>query len=208
VNDSRVDGAPERGTILIPVAVSVRHVHLTQTSIDRLFGSGHRLRVHLPLTQPGQYAAEETVDLVGPRGRLAHVRIVGPPRAEDQVEISRSDEYALGVDAPVRESGDLHDTPGIRLEGPAGAVVLERGVVCALRHLHCSPADAVVLGLNDHDSVAIAIESQDRRLVFGDVRVRISPQYRLELHVDTDEGNAAEVRPGDAGILVSPPQPL
>lgn len=208
MNKNPVDGVLDRASVLIPVAVSVRHVHLRQATVERLFGRGYRLRVHLPLSQTGQYAAEETVELVGPRGRLAHVRIVGPPRAEDQVEISRSDEYVLGIDAPVRESGDLRDTPGIRIEGPAGACVLERGVVCALRHVHMSPADAVVLGLKDQDRVDIGVQSGDRRLVFSDVVVRVSDGYRLELHLDTDEGNAADVRPGDAGVLVGPAPPL
>ena len=173
-------------------------------SIERLFGPGYTLQVNRQLTQPGQYASVETVDLVGPSGRLPHVRIVGPPRTEDQVEISRSDEILLGIDAPLRESGDLTNTPGIRIEGPAGVITLTRGVVCALRHLHCSPADAAVLGIADQDVVDIAVRNPDRSLMFGDVRVRVSPEYRLELHLDTDEGNAAGLRPGDFGVLVSP----
>jgi acetate kinase len=193
---------------LIPVAISARHVHLTPASIGRLFGPGHELQVHHALTQPGQYATKETVDLVGPRGRLSHVRIVGPARAADQVEISVSDEHLLGVHAPLRLSGELGNTPGIRLEGPAGAVDLPHGVVCALRHLHCSPADAALLGIADQQIVAIKLDSPDRTLVFGDVRVRVSPDFRLEFHLDTDEGNAAGVRPGDCGVLVALPRAL
>ena len=176
-------GLPDRADVLIPVAISVRHVHLSPATIDRLFGAGHQLHVHAELSQPGQYAAEETVDLVGPHGRIGHVRVVGPPRAQDQVEISRSDEFTLGIDAPVRESGDLHDTPGIRVEGPAGGADLARGVISALRHVHMSPADAAVLGVRDQDRVAIAVESGSRRLVFGDVLVRVSEAFRLELHL-------------------------
>jgi acetate kinase len=194
-----VDTAPAQ----IPVAVSARHVHLTQATVERLFGPGHQLRVHSPLTQPGQYAAEETVTLIGPHGRLTHVRVVGPPRQEDQVEVSYSDEHTLGIDAPLRESGDLAGTPGIVIEGPAGAVTLEHGVVCALRHIHMNPADAAVLGLKDQDRVEVAVESQDRRLIFGDVIVRVSPEYRLELHLDTDEGNAAGLRREQAGLLLT-----
>jgi acetate kinase len=123
----RADGIADRAPVLIPVAISARHVHLTQASIERLFGPGHTLHVHHSLSQPGQFASLETLELVGPAGRLAHVRIVGPARAADQVEISRSDEHLLGIDAPLRESGDLHDTPGIRIEGPAGAVTPARG---------------------------------------------------------------------------------
>lgn len=177
--------------VKIPVAVSARHVHLTQASIERLFGAGHRLRVHAMLTQPGQFAAEETVTLIGPRGRLEHVRVVGPPRGADQVELARSDEIAIGIDGPLRESGDLAGTPGIVLEGPAGRLELEHGVLCSLRHLHMSPADAVALGLSDQQRVTIAVAGWGRNVSFGDIVVRVSPGYRLELHLDTDEGNAA-----------------
>ena len=200
--DHRPKSVADHAPVLIPVAISARHVHLTPASIERLFGTGHGLHVLRALGQPGQYASVETVDLVGPAGRLPHVRIVGPPRSEDQVEISRSDEILLGIDAPLRESGDLRDTPGIRIEGPAGAVTLARGVVCALRHLHCSPADAAVLGIADQDVVEIVVTKPHRSLMFGDVLVRVAPEYRLELHLDTDEGNAAGVQPGDFGMLV------
>jgi acetate kinase len=187
----------------IPVAISVRHVHLTPKSIERLFGPRYSLHVHTPLSQPGQFAAQETVTLVGPRGLLAHVRIVGPPRREDQAEISRSDAYTLGIDAPVRESGQLADTPGLVIEGPAGTLTLSHGAICALRHIHMSPADADVLGLKDQDRVAVAVDSPDRRLIFGDVVVRVSSDYRLELHLDTDEGNAADLKPGKDGLLIA-----
>jgi acetate kinase len=186
---------------LIPIAISARHVHLTQRSVERLFGPGYQLSVHAPLSQPGQFAANETVTLVGPLGRLTHVRIVGPPRTQDQVELARTDEIALGVDAPLRESGDLEDTPGIRIEGPAGSVTLEHGVICALRHIHMSLTDADVLGLKDQDQVAVAVIHKNRRVIFGDVVVRASPAYRLELHLDTDEGNAAGLISGDEVML-------
>jgi acetate kinase len=186
---------------LIPMAISVRHVHLTQDTIDRLFGPGYVLNVHSPLSQPGQYAAEETVTLIGPRARLPNVRIVGPPRAADQVELSTTDEIELGVEAPVRESGDLTETPGITIKGPKGSVTIQHGVICALRHIHMSPVDADVLGLKDHDRVAVAVTSRNRKLIFGDVVVRVSPAYRLELHLDTDEGNAAGVHSGEDVLL-------
>jgi acetate kinase len=188
----------------IPVAISTRHVHLTQATIDRLFGPGHELRVRAPLLQPGQFAAEETVTLIGPRGRMSHVAIVGPPRSDDQIEVSRTDEFTLGIDAPMRESGDLAGTPGLIMEGPAGQVTVDHGVICALRHIHMSPADADVLGLKNRDRVEVAVESKDRRLIFGDVVVRVSPDYRLELHLDTDEGNAAGLQAGEDGLLLSP----
>jgi acetate kinase len=188
------------------MAISVRHVHLTQETIERLFGLGYVLNVHSPLSQPGQYAAEETVALVGPRGRLAQVRVVGPPRSENQVELSRTDEIELGIDAPLRESGDLANTPGIVIEGPAGSVTLQHGVICALRHIHMSSVDADVLGLKNHDQVSVVVVAGNRRLIFSDIVVRVSPEFRLELHLDSDEGNAtglhsgAEVLLADIGI--------
>lgn len=186
----------------IPVAVSARHVHLTERSIAALFGAGHVLRVHAPLGQPGQFAAEETVTLVGPKGVLPHVRIVGPARAADQVEISRTDEIGLGLDAPVRLSGELAQTPGICLLGPAGSVMLDHGVVLAQRHIHMSPPEAAQLGLSDRQIVQVRVGSPERALIYDDVIVRVSADYRLELHLDTDEGNAAGVRQGDYAILL------
>jgi acetate kinase len=186
---------------LIPMAISVRHVHLTQETVERLFGAGYLLNVHSPLSQPGQYAAKETVTLVGPRGRLAHVRIIGPPRSTDQVELSRTDEIELGCDAPMRESGDLANSPGIVIEGPMGSAKLQHGVICALRHIHMSPADADVLGLKDHDKVSVVVITGNRRLIIGDVVVRVSPEYRLELHLDSDEGNATGLHSGDDVLL-------
>jgi len=193
-----VNDIPER----IPIAISARHVHLSRATIDQLFGVGYKLRILAPLVQPGQFSTEDTVSLVGPHGRLAHVRVLGPPRAADQIEVSRSDEFALGLDAPVRVSGDLSDTPGITIEGPAGSVQLKRGTICALRHIHMSTSDAVRLGLQDRDMVEVAVRNGERDTVFGDVVVRVSPDYRLELHLDTDEGNAAGVRPGDTALLL------
>jgi len=143
---------------------------------------------------------------VGPRGSLAHVRIVGPAREEDQVEISRTDEMTLGLDAPVRLSGQLQHTPGIELVGPAGRLMLDHGVVLAQRHVHVSPQEAARLGLHDRQILQAAVGSAERALIFNDVIVRVSPHYRAELHLDTDEGNAAGVRPGDqARLLPSPP---
>jgi len=188
----------------IPVAISARHVHLSQDTIERLFGAGYQLHLRASLSQPGQFAAEETITLVGPRGRLEHVRVLGPPRAADQVEISRTDETLLGLDAPLRLSGDLDGTPGIWLEGPVGHVTLARGVVCALRHIHMNPRDAKRLGVRDHDVVEVAVGGNGRDIVFGDVVVRVAPDYRLELHLDTDEGNAAGVHAGTTGRLLGP----
>jgi acetate kinase len=186
----------------IPVAVSARHVHLTRATLDVLFGAGHVLGVKAALSQPGQFAARETVSLVGPGGRIDHVRVVGPVRGADQVELSRSDEIALGITAPLRVSGDLAGTPGIELVGPLGRVRLHGGVVTPVRHLHMGPEDARRFGVHDRERVSVAVDSHGRDLVFGDVVVRVSPQYRLELHLDTDEGNAAGITQGSTARLV------
>lgn len=140
--------------------------------------------------------------LVGPEGRLAHVRVVGPPRSEDQIELSRTDARLLGLDAPLRLSGELRDTPGILIEGPAGRVYLDRGVVRALRHIHMSPAEAERLGVQDHEVVQVAVNEGGRRLIFDDVVVRVAASYRLECHLDSDEGNAAGIADGALGWLI------
>jgi acetate kinase len=185
----------------LPIAISARHVHLTQQAVEALFGPGHRLAPAQALSQPGQFAARETLTLRGPKRCLEKVRVVGPVRRRCQVEISRSDEFHLGLDAPVRASGDLDQTPGITLVGPSGSLTLHEGVICAQRHIHMTPADAARFGVRHRDVVEVAIDSQGRDLVFGDVLVRVASDYALELHLDTDEGNAAEVRPGDRGVL-------
>ena len=188
-------------SLRIPVAVSARHAHLSQATVERLFGEGYQLQVRAPLSQTGQYAAQETVTLIGPRGKLAGVRLMGPPRGHDQIEISRTDEFVLGVDAPVRISGDLNNTPGITLEGPKGTMTIPNGLITARRHIHMSPSDAERFGVQDHDTVEVRIDSQGRDLTFGDVTVRVSPDFTLEMHLDTDEANAAGIERGDKGEL-------
>jgi acetate kinase len=187
----------------IPIGVSARHAHLSRATLDALFGAGHQLRVKRALLQPGQFAAEETITLVGPCGRIAEVRVLGPPRDADQVELARSDEILLGIDAPLKVSGDLAGTPGIDLVGPAGRVHIQHGVVQPLRHIHMSPGDARDLGVCHGQRVSVVLDSDGRDVVFGDVMVRVSPDFRLELHLDTDEGNAAGVGPGATATLQS-----
>lgn len=197
-------GSQAARTFTLPVAISARHAHLSRPTIDAVFGAGHELQVARPLSQPGQFAAQETVTLIGPRGQLEKVRVLGPPRAVDQVEISRSDEFVLGVDAPVRLSGDTANTPGIIVVGPAGRVALPSGVICAHRHIHMHPHDAERLHLEDHDSVEVRVDSNGRSLTFGDVIVRVSPAFRLEMHIDVDEANAAGLDPGASGEVLLP----
>lgn len=192
-----------QGQRTIPVAVSARHVHLSQDAIDKLFGKGHQLTIRNPLSQPGQYAAEETVNVIGPRNTLQKVRILGPPRSLNQVEISRTDEFFIGIDAPVRASGDIDNSPGVTLEGPSGQLELSHGVICAWRHIHMTPEDALYFGVRDRDVVEVAIGGTDRDLIFGDVLVRVSPDYSLEMHIDTDEGNAANLAQGATAALIA-----
>lgn len=188
--------------LTIPVAISARHVHLTQETVEKLFGPGHELTERNPLSQPGQFAAEETVTIVGPKRRIEGVRVLGPTRSKNQVEISRTDEFYLGIDAPVRASGDVENSPGCKLIGEHDEVDLDQGVICAWRHIHMTPDDAEAFGVNDRDVVDVAIDSDGRDLVFGDVLIRVKPTYKLEMHIDTDEGNAAELSTGARGALV------
>ncbi len=185
----------------IPIAVSARHVHLTQDAVKALFGPDGKLTPRKWLSQPGQFACEERVTLHGPRGSIERVGIIGPVRRDCQIEVSRTDEYALGLDAPIRRSGQVANSPGITLQGPAGRLTLEEGVVQAWRHIHMQPEDAEHYGVKDGDVVSVAVDSEARDLVFGDVLVRVKSSYLLEMHIDTDEANAADLNAGDAGML-------
>ncbi|MEE2828656.1 MAG: phosphate propanoyltransferase [Myxococcota bacterium] len=187
----------------IPIAISARHVHLTQEHVEALFGEEHQLQPKVELSQPGQFVAEQRVTLVGPKRSIERVAVIGPTRARTQVEISRTDEFHLGLDAPIRCSGDTDGTPGITLEGPAGRVTVTEGVIQAQRHLHMTSADAERYGVRHKEVVEVAIDSEGRDLIFGDVVVRVKDSYRLEMHLDTDEGNAAELGRGDSGVLVT-----
>jgi acetate kinase len=189
----------------IPIAVSARHVHLDRETMDVLFGPGSELTVYKPLSQPGQYASEQKVNLVGPRGRIDGVRILGPLRRGNQVEISRTDEYKLGVDAPVRMSGHVEGSAPITLEGPEGTVHLHEGLICAWRHIHMTPADAAAYGVENGDAVEVEVDGGPRDLIFGDVIVRVSEKFATEMHIDTDEANAAELAPQGEGMLVDIP---
>jgi acetate kinase len=174
----------------IPVGVSVRHVHLTRAHCDALFGEGYELTERRPVSQPGQYVCRETIDLVGPKGEIERVAIINPLRAETQVEVARTDAITLGVSPPLRESGKLDGTPGLTLRGPKGTVVIDHGVILAHRHVHMHPDDAKRFGVKDKDQIRVRVEG-DRETVFGDVIVRVSDKFALDMHVDTDEANAA-----------------
>jgi acetate kinase len=184
----------------IPLSTSAHHVHLSREDFDVLFGPGRDLTPRSELSQPGQYAAAETVNLIGPKGRIEKVRILGPLRKESQVEVSRTEQFKLGIDAPIRDSGDLEGTPGIEIEGEKGAVHLEKGVISAKRHIHMSPEEALGLGLRDRDVVMVKVKGV-RELIFGDVLIRVHPSYRMDMHLDTDEANAAQITAGTSGFI-------
>jgi acetate kinase len=191
-----------RSTKPIPIAISGRHVHLNRETMDLLFGKGSELEVHKEISQPGQFASKQKVNLVGPRDRIDGVRVLGPLRYKNQIEISRTDEYKLGVDAPIRGSGKVEGSAPIRLEGPAGSVNLKEGLICARRHIHMTPEDAEAYGVQAGDEVEVEITGGPRDLTFGDVLVRVKSSYLLEMHIDTDEANAAELSRGAEGELI------
>ncbi|WP_409346854.1 phosphate propanoyltransferase [Paenibacillus sp. MBLB4367] len=183
-------------TATIPVGVSNRHVHLSPEHIERLFGTGYRLTPQRELSQKGQFAAEETVTVAGPKGSLAKVRVLGPSRGASQVEISRTDGYFLGIHPPVRLSGQIRGTPGVTLSGPEGTVALDRGLIVARNHVHMSPEDARRFGVSQGDRLIVK-SAGERPVLYADVVVRVDERFTLELHLDTDEGNAADVKTGE-----------
>lgn len=185
----------------IPIAISARHCHLTAETFAALFGADEEPTPAKALSQPGQFACEQRVNLIGPRDRIEGVRVLGPLRQIDQVEISRTDEFKLGVDAPVRDSGNITGSASITLEGPAGSVHLREGLICARRHIHMTPDDAISLSVKDKDEVSVKVVGGMRDLVFGDVLVRVKESYSLEMHIDTDEANAAELGRDSSGSM-------
>ncbi|HBT46881.1 MAG TPA: phosphate propanoyltransferase [Peptococcaceae bacterium] len=178
-------------------------MHVSRADLEFLFGPGYRLKPYRELSQPGEYAAEETVTIVGPRGVIEGMRLLGPPREHSQIELAVTDTYRLGIKAPVRESGDLEGTPGIAVVGPRGALNLPRGVIVAARHIHMGEADAVRWGLRDGHRVRVLV-SGERGLILHNVIIRVSPAARLELHLDTDEANAAMLKNGDVVRILRP----
>lgn len=175
----------------ILVETSARHVHLTNEHIEILFGAGHTLTNKKDLSQPGQFACEERVTVVGPKKSIERVSILGPARPETQVEVSFTDARTLGVDAPVRESGDIKGSAGCKLVGPCGEVEISEGVIVAKRHIHLTPADAAEFGVEDKQIVKVAINSEGRKTIFDDVVIRVKSTFAAAMHIDTDEANAS-----------------
>ena len=179
----------------VPVGVSNRHVHLTRQHLDILFGKGYQLQKLKDLSQPGQFAAKECVTLIGQKSTIQNVRILGPERSQSQVELLMSDTFALGLRAVVRESGNLGGSESIYIAGPKGFVFLEEGAIVAKRHIHMTPEEASQRGLKDRDLVKVRV-GKDRAVILEETVVRVSPDFRTELHIDIDEANSCEARNG------------
>jgi putative phosphotransacetylase len=184
-----------RPRMLVPVGISARHIHLTAEDLARLFGHGYELTVKKQLSQPGQFAAEETLDIIGPKGCLKHVRILGPLRSRTQIEVSQSDLRTLGMTAPVRSSGDTDGTPGVTLEGPCGRITTSDGVIIADRHVHLSLHEAEEFHLRDGDYVTVRIDGV-KSGTMEHVLVRASEKFRKDFHIDTDDANAFLLKQG------------
>lgn len=183
------------------VGVSNRHMHVSKADLECLFGKGYELTKWKDLKQPGQFAAKETVTIVGPKGAIEKVRILGPVRNRTQVEISKTDSFTLGIKAPIRESGNIKDTPGVMIKGPKQSIRLHEGVIIAKRHIHMSPSFAKQHGFHDKELVKVQFNGE-RGLVFNEVLLRVSEKFVNEMHIDTDEANAGNIGNGDVGIIL------
>lgn len=186
----------------ILVEISARHCHLSDADLEVLFGEGHKLHNIKELSQPGQYATEERVSIKGPKGQMDRVIVLGPTRNSTQVEVSATDARSLGINAPIRMSGDIETSAGCTLIGPAGEIELEQGVIIAKRHIHATPKEASEFGIKDGDIVSVRIDTQERSLTFDDVAVRVNPNFSAAMHIDTDEGNAANVAGSTMGTII------
>lgn len=184
------------------VEISARHIHLSDEHLAVLFGEGHTLTNLKELSQPGQFATEERLTIKGPKGEMQRVIVLGPTRPETQVELSATDARSLGVVAPVKMSGDIKDSGAITLIGPKGEVELSEGVIVAKRHIHLSDLEASDFDLANNDVVSVEITTDERSLVFGDVVVRVNPNFRAAMHIDTDEGNAAGIAGSTMGLII------
>ena len=185
------------------IETSARHVHVTQEHLEILFGEGYELTKKKDLSQPGQFACEERIAVIGPKSSFPAVSILGPVRPATQVELSAGDARSIGVAAPIRESGDVAGSGACKLVGPKGEVEISEGVIVAKRHIHATPEDAEKYGLTDKQIVSVKVESDGRSLVFGDVVVHVSPKFALAMHIDTDESNAASCKPGMMGEIIT-----
>ncbi|MEH6892548.1 phosphate propanoyltransferase [Bacillus sp. JJ864] len=185
----------------IPIGVSNRHIHVTKEDLEKLFGDGYELTVAKELSQPGEFAAEETVTIKIEKSEIVKVRILGSVRKFTQVEISKTDARHLGINAPLRSSGNIDGTPGITLIGPNGEIQIDKGVIVAERHIHMTPQDATQFQVSDGQYVSVKVKG-DRGLIFNQVLIRVKDTYALDMHIDTDEANSANIKTGDVGELI------
>lgn len=184
------------------VETSARHVHVSPADLETLFGKGAKLTVKKMLSQPGQFACEERVTIVGPKRSIPNVSILGPVRAKTQVEVSATDARNLGIDIVIRESGDIAETPGCKLIGPNGEIELSEGVIVAKRHIHLTPKDAEEMGLKDKQVVSVKVDNDQRSIIFGDVVIRVREDFAVAMHIDTDESNAGAVGINTYGEII------
>ena len=190
------------GSIKIPIETSARHIHICREDFEKLFGEGKELTFVKELSQPGQYLAKERITIVGPRGRFENVAILGPFRQETQIELSLTDTRKIGVEGVIRQSGDTVGTPGCKLVTEHGELDIDHGVIVAKRHIHMTPGDAIKMRLKDKEEVFVITKSFDRALIYANVVVRISWDYRLSMHVDTDEANAFAGDENPTGVIL------
>ena len=197
-----VENSLKAPTKEIPIAASNRHIHLSPEHVERLFGRGYKLNKQKDLSQPNQFAAKETVTLIGPKGKIPNVRVLGPARGATQVEISLFDGFTLGAKPPIRNSGDIHGSASITIQGPRGQVTIPEGLICAARHIHMHTSDADRFGVSDGDLVQVRV-SGERGVIFSNVLIRVSERYKLEMHIDLDEANAANLKNGQLGEIIA-----
>ena len=189
-------------SIKIPIETSARHIHISRKDFEFLFGEGAELHYVKELSQPGQYLCEERLTVRGPKGDFANIAILGPFRRETQVELSLTDTRKIGLPGIIRQSGDIEDTPGCTLIGPLGELEIKRGVIVAKRHIHMTPEEALALRVRDNDEVFVLTKSYGRALIYADVVVRVNWDFRLAMHVDTDEANAFSSDAEPYGVVV------
>ena len=189
-------------SIKIPIETSARHIHISKEDFETLYGKDARLHYIKELSQPGQYLCRERLNVIGPRGTFENMAILGPFRKETQIELSLTDTRKLGIPGIIRQSGDIEGTPGCILRGPEGELEISRGVIVAKRHIHMTPDNALTLNVRDNDEVFVLTKSYGRALIYADVVVRVSWDYRLAMHVDTDEANAFSSDAEPYGVII------
>lgn len=190
-----------RTAVKIPIGISNKHIHLTKEDFQNLFPN-QEMTMLKPLKQPGEFASNHTVTVIGPKGNLENVRILGPYRKQSQIELAITDARKIGMKLPIRLSGDIENTPGVKLKSEFGECLLEKGAIIAKRHIHLSPVDAQLLKVSQGQCVAVRIEGQERNMILDDCIIRIGDNFKLEMHIDTDEANAGNITPNSVATFL------